>query len=94
MGQAGQGVIEVHELRQLGAAEEFPNGGGHRPHVNQGGRGDGFRILGGHALAHDPFHAGQAHPNLVLNQLAHGTQPTVTKVVNVVGFHGYDFAGG
>ena len=94
VGQAGQGVIEVHELRQLGAAEEFPNGGGHRPHVNQGGRSNGLRILGGHALAHDPFHAGQAHPNLVLDQLAHGTQPTVTKVVNVVGFHGYDFAGG
>ena len=46
--------------------------------------GDGLSVLGGHALANHALHTGQTGTDLVLNQLTHGTDTTVTEVVNVV----------
>ena len=82
--QARQRVVVVHELRQLGRTEELADSRGDRTDVDERSRGDGLGILGGHALAHDALHAGQAHADLVLDELAHGAQTTVTKVVDVV----------
>ena len=85
VGQARQGVVLVQELGQLRGAEELADSRRDRANVDQGGRGDGLRILGRHALTHNTLHAGQTHANLVLDQLADGTQTTVAEVVDVVG---------
>ena len=47
-------------------------------------RGDRLDVLGGHALAHDPLHAGQADADLVLDQLADRADAAVGEVVLVV----------
>ena len=84
VGQTGQRVGLVHELRQLAGAEELLDGGDDGPDVDQGLRRDGLDVLGRHPLANDALHAGQADPDLVLDQLAHGAQATVAEVVDVV----------
>ena len=85
VGQAGQRVGLVHELRELRRAEELLDGGDDRPDVDQRLRRDGLDVLRGHALADDALHAGQADPDLVLDQLADGAQAAVAEVVDVVG---------
>ena len=85
VGQPGERVGLVHELGQLAGAEELLDGGDDGPDVDQGLRRDGLDVLGGHPLADDPLHPGQPDPDLVLDQLADGTQPTVTEVIDVVG---------
>ena len=52
--------------------------------VDQGLRRDRLDVLGGHPLADDALHVGQADPDLVLDQLADRAQPTVAEVVDVV----------
>src|SRR5699024_5393761 len=84
VGQAGQGVVLVHELGQLRGTEELADRCRDRTHVDQGGRGDGLGVLRGHALADDALHAGQANPDLILDQHADRTQAAVTEVVDVV----------
>ena len=87
VGQTRQRVVLVHELGQLGSTEELTDSRGNRAHVNQGGRLDRLHVLSGHALTNHAFHAGQTHADLVLNQLAYGTQTTVTEVVDIVGLN-------
>ncbi len=82
--QAGQGVVLVHELRQLRGAEELLDRGHHGADVDQGLRGDRFDVLRGHALADDALHAGQAGADLVLDELADVAQTAVAEVVDVV----------
>ena len=82
--QARQGVVLVHELRQLRRSEELADRCRHGAHVDQRGRRDGFRVLRGHALTHDTLHARQADANLVLDQLADGAEASVTEVVDIV----------
>ncbi len=84
VGQPRQGVVLVHELRQLRRAEELLHGGDHRADVDQRLGRDGLDVLGGHALAHDPLHAGQPDPDLVLDQLADRADAPVGEVVLVV----------
>ena len=84
VGQARQRVGLVHELRQLRGPEELLDGGHHGPDVDQGLGGDGLDVLGGHALADHPLHAGQADPDLVLDQLADRADAPVGEVVLVV----------
>ena len=84
VGQLGQRVGLVHELGELGAAEEFPNGGNHGADVDQGlGRGV-FLLHQGHLFLDHPLHAEQADAHLVLHQLADGADAAVAQVVNVV----------
>src|SRR3954468_8986990 len=84
VGQARERVGLVHELGQLAGAEELLDGGDDRPDVDQGLRRDRLDVLSGHPLADDALHAGQADPDLVLDQLANGAQATVAEVVDVV----------
>ena len=84
VGEAGQGVGLVHELRELAGPEELLDGRDHRTDVDQRLGRDGLDVLGGHALAHDPLHAREADPDLVLDQLAHRPDPAVAEVVDVV----------
>ena len=75
----------VHELRELRGAEELLDRRHHRPDVDERLRRDRLDVLGRHALAHDALHAAEAHPQLVLDQLADGAHPAVAEVVDVVG---------
>nr|AHE14888.1 hypothetical protein asmbl_9 [uncultured bacterium] len=84
VGQAREGVGLVHELGQLAGAEELLDGGDDRPDVDQGLRRDRLDVLGRHPLADDALHAGEADPDLVLDQLTDGAQPAVPEVVDVV----------
>ena len=93
MGQTRQGVVLVHELRQLRGTEKLADRRRHGAHVNQRGGSDGLRILRGHTLTHHTLHAGKAHTDLVLDQLAHGAETTVTKVVDIVHLNWNDRAG-
>ncbi len=83
----GQRVVLVHELRQLGGSEELLDGGVHRADVDQGLRGDGLRVLGGHTLADDALHTAQTGAQLVLDQLADLADTTVAEVVDIVDVH-------
>jgi hypothetical protein len=83
--QAGQRVVLVHELRQLAGAEELLDRRHDRADVDQGLRGDRLDVLGGHPLAHDALHPGQAGADLVLDELADAAQTAVAEVVDVVG---------
>src|SRR3954447_22467889 len=84
VGQTRERVGLVHELRELAGAEELLDGGDDRPDVDQGLRRDRLDVLGRHPLADHALHAGEADPDLVLDQLAHGAQPAVAEVVDVV----------
>ena len=84
VGEPGQRVGLVHELGQLARPEELLDGRHHRPDVDEGLRGDGVDVLGGHALPDHPLHAGEADAYLVLDELADGADPAVAEVVDVV----------
>ena len=84
MGQAGQRVGLVHELAELGGPEELLDARHDRPDVDQGLRRDRLDVLGGHPLADDALHPGQAGADLVLDELADGAQAPVAEVVDVV----------
>src|SRR6516165_8571575 len=94
VGQAGQRVGLVHELGELAGAEELLDGRHHGPDVDQGLRRDRLDVLSGHPLPDHALHPGQAQPDLVLDQLAHGPQPPVAEVVDVVGLQREDLLAG
>ena len=56
MRQPSQGVRLVHELGELGAAEELFERSHYRPDVDDGLRSDGIHVFRGHPLAHHAFH--------------------------------------
>ncbi len=85
VGQAGERVGLVHELRQLRGPEELLDGGDHGADVDQRLGRDRLDVLGRHPLLHDALHARQADPQLVLDQLADRAQAPVAEVVDVVG---------
>src|SRR5699024_10216843 len=68
-----------------GGAEELLDDGGDGPDVDEALGGDGVQVLDGHALPDDPLQPGEAHAELVLQQLAHAAQAAVAQVVDVVG---------
>ena len=84
VGEARQRVDLVHELRQLRGAEELLDRRHDRADVDQGLRGDGLDVLGGHALTHDPLHPAETDADLVLDQLADAADAAVGEVVLVV----------
>jgi hypothetical protein len=84
VGEPRQRVHLVHELGELAGAEELLDGGDHRPDVDERLGRDGLDVLGGHALAHHPLHAGQADADLVLDELADRPDAAVGEVVLVV----------
>ena len=84
VGEPGERVHLVHELRQLGGSEELLDGGDDRADVDQRLGRDRLDVLGRHALADDALHARQADAHLVLDQLADRTDAPVGEVVLVV----------
>ena len=82
--ELGERVDLVHELRQRAGAEELLDRRDNWPGVDQRRRGDRVGVGDRHPLLDDPLHADQAHPELVLEQLADGAHPAVAEVVDVV----------
>ena len=87
VGDACQRVVLIHELRQLGSSEELLDGGVHRTNVDQGLRGDGLRILGGHTFADHTLHTAQTGTQLVLDQFADLADTTVAEMIDIVDVH-------
>ena len=76
----------IHELGELAAAEELPDGGRHRLGIDQVmGHGRGHLLMHGHLFLDGALHSHQADAELVLQELAHGPDPPVPQVVDVVG---------
>ena len=87
MGDLGEAVDLVHELRELRAAEELFQGRDHRLGVDEIlGHGRGQVGADGHLLLDGPLHAGQADPEGVLDELADRAHPPVAQMVDVVHF--------
>ena len=85
MGQLGQRIRLVHELRQLGRTEELLDGSRHGTDVHQSLGRRRFDVLDGHSFLDDSLHSGEADAELVLQQFADGAQSSVAQVVDVVG---------
>ena len=84
VGQTGQGVRLVHELRELRGAEELLDGGHDRANVDERLRGDLVDVLRAHALTDNALHTAHADTELVGDELADGADAAVAKVVDVV----------
>ena len=83
--QTGERVDLVHELAELGGAEELLQRRHDGTDVDQGLRRDRLDVLGRHPLADHPLHPGEAGAELVLDQLADRAKTAVAEVVDVVG---------
>ncbi len=84
MGEPGQRVGLVHELRELRGAEELLQRGHDGADVDDRLRRDRVGVLGGEALAHDALHAVEADAEGLLDQLADGAQAAVAEVLVLV----------
>ena len=82
--EARERVRLVHELRQLGRAEELLQRGHDRTDVDDRLRRDRVDVLGRHPLADDALHAVEADAERFLDQLAHGAQAAVPEVLVLV----------
>ena len=84
VGEAGQRVGLVHELRELRGAEELLHRRHHRADVDDRLRGDRVGVLGGEALADDALHPVEADAEGLLDQLADRAQAPVAEVLVLV----------
>ena len=84
VGQPGERVRLVHELRQLAGAEELLQRRDDRADVDDRLRRDRVGVLGREALAHDALHPVEADPERLLDQLADRPQPAVAEVLVLV----------
>ena len=86
VGELGERVGLVHELRQLAAAEEIADDGGERLRVDQFLRRHAFdvHIEKGHALFHQTLGAGEADAALVGEKLTDRTHAARAKVIDVI----------
>ena len=84
VGEAGQRVGLVHELRQLRGAEELLQRRDHRADVDDRLRGDRVDVLGAHALADDALHPVEADAEGLLDELADRAQAPVAEVLVLV----------
>ena len=84
VGDLGQRVDLVHELRQLGRSEELPDDADERRRVQEVAGRDERLVLDGHAVADHAGHLRQADADLVLEQLAHAADAAVAEMVDVV----------
>ena len=85
MGDLGQRVRLVHELRQLRGPEELADSGHHRLGVHQIMRhGRGHLLVHAHLFLDGAFHTDQADAELVLQQLTDRANAAVAEVIDVV----------
>ena len=86
MGNLGQGIGLVHELRQLRGAEEFTHRRRRWLGIDQVVRHDRVDIDAGHTLLDRPLHTQQANPVLVFQQFADRTHPAIAEIIDIVDF--------
>ena len=84
MGEAGEAVRLVHELRELRGAEELLHRRHHGADVDDRLRGDRVGVFGCEPLADDSLHPVEADPEGLLDQLADGAQAAVAEVLVLV----------
>ena len=84
MRQLGQRVGLVHELGELGGAEELLDGRRNRADIDERRRRRMLEILNGHALSDDSLQTREADAQLVLQQLAHRADAAVAQMVDIV----------
>src|SRR5690606_17796967 len=86
VGELCERVGLVHELGQLGTAEEVAHHSGKRLRVDQllWGHALDVYIEQGHALLYQTLSAGKAHAALVRKKFTHCTDAAGTKVVDIV----------
>ena len=84
VGEAGERVRLVHELRQLRGAEELLQRGHDGPDVDDRLRRDRVDVLRRHPLADDALHAVEPDAERLLDQLADGAQAAVAEVLVLV----------
>ena len=84
VGDFGQGVGLVHELRQRIGAEKGVDNRRDCLGVDQVDRGEHLVVADVHTLADSAAHAGQAHAELVVELLADCADSAVRQVVDVV----------
>ena len=86
VGQLGQRIDLVHELRELAAAEEIADDGGQRLRVDELLRRHAFDALieQRHALLDEALGAGQADAALVGEQFADGADAAAAEMIDVV----------
>ncbi len=84
VGDLGQRIVLVHELRQLAGAEEFLDRRRHRLGVDQVLRHQAFAFGHRQAFLDRALDAHQAHAELVLGHFADAADAPVTEVVDIV----------
>ena len=84
MGQLRKRVRLIHELGQLGRTEKLFDGRRYRANIDKVYRHCAFNVLNGHALANNALKPCEADADLVLEQLADGTNAAVAEVVDIV----------
>ena len=85
VGDLGQRVRLVHELRKLAGAKELADRRHHRLSIHQVVRHSGRHLLiDRHLFLDRPLHAHQTDAELVFEQFAHRAYPAITQVVDVV----------
>jgi hypothetical protein len=84
VGEAGERVGLVHELRELRGAEELLQRRHDRADVDDRLRGDRVGVFGGEPLADDALHPVEADPEGLLDQLADRAQAAVAEVLVLV----------
>ncbi len=79
-------VVCIHKLRQRGRAEKLFHSRDHLSCVDKRRRRYLFGIvsLKSHSLTNSTLHSREAYPELVLEQLAHTADTSVSEVVNIV----------
>ena len=84
MSQLCQRIVLVHELGKLGTSEEFFYGCRYRPDVHQRLRRSYIYILNSHSFFDYSLHSGKSYSELILQQFAYSSQPSVAQMVNIV----------
>ena len=84
MRELGKRVRLVHELRQLGAAEEFLDSSYDRADIDERLYAHLILVLGGHSLANHSFHTGETDTELVLQELTDAADATIAQMVDVI----------
>ena len=79
-----QGVVLVHELRQLAGAKELANSSGNGADVDESLYGQLLVILRCHSFLNNFIHTRKADAELILQLLTNRADTAVTKVVDVV----------
>ena len=84
VGQFGERVVLIHELRERRRTEELADRGRHRTGVDQRLRGHLLAVVHRHTLLDVLLHPGETDADLVLQQFADRAETTVAEVVDIV----------